>query len=83
MPVTKKKKPKPVLVKWLDAHDEGETWIHHDEIEKGPCVVTSIGFLISGKPKHHTLAQSFTEDDMYNNIIYIPDGMVISVRDID
>lgn len=81
---TTKKRPEPVLVKWLDAHDENDTWISDFEIEKEPCVITSIGFIVpKGKPNHVTLAQSYSDELLYNNIIYIPDAMVVEVKNID
>lgn len=81
---TKTKRPKTVLVHWLDAHDETDTWVDVKEIEKDPCIITSIGFVIeNGKPNHLTLAQSYSDELLYNNIIYIPNGMVVDTTIID
>jgi hypothetical protein len=88
-PQTPKKKTttnklKSVYIKWLDAHDELDTWIASEDIEKEPCVITSLGFLIeNGKPEHVTLAQSYSDELLYNNIIYIPNAMVIETKNID
>jgi len=76
-----------VIVEWDDAHSESATWISADEIEKEPCSVVTMGFLIpNGKPNHVVVAQSAHSmglDDyeaQYDSILCIPVGMVRGMR---
>jgi hypothetical protein len=70
-----------VVVVWHDAHDEADGWMHVDDIDDEPCVVETIGWLLPAcKDGHVVVAQSMTSDDMINNVIAIPCGMVRSMR---
>lgn len=70
-----------VLVVWHDAHDEVDGWTHVDDIDDDPCIVETVGWLLPArKDGHVVVAQSITNDDMVDNIIAIPCGMVRSMR---
>ena len=71
---------KAVIVTWDDAHDLTETWTARPDLDSGPFIVTSIGFLLEDvKPEYVVIAQSFVEDDV-DNALAIPVGMVRSLR---
>lgn len=76
---------KMVCVVWHDAHAGTETWIHLDDAnhDVDPYVVVSIGFLLDekrgGKPKHVSVAQSWSDDDAVDSVLHIPNAMVRSV----
>lgn len=71
----------PVIVLWHDAHELTDGWTLIEEIEKGPRVIHSIGFLLPAEttPGHHVLAQSI-DDEHVDNALAIPDAMVQQVR---
>jgi len=69
-----------VHVRWLDAHSVGVGWQAADEIEDAPCVVCSVGFLISAaKSGHVVIAQSVTDDGAIDHILAIPVAMISKV----
>jgi hypothetical protein len=69
-----------VHVRWLDAHSVGTGWQSVDEIEDVPCVVCSVGYLISGaKTGHVVIAQSVTDDAMLDHLLAIPVAMITQV----
>ena len=69
-----------VHIRWLDAHSVGAGWQSVDEIDDEPCVVCSVGFLITGaKTGHVVIAQSVTEDGAIDHILAIPVAMISKV----
>jgi hypothetical protein len=71
-----------VQVTWHDAHSiSGDGWVCLAEMEKGPCVVETVGWLIEeANPKHIVIAQSYNDSELYDNIIAIPVAMVVKTR---
>lgn len=75
---------KCVRVVWHDAHDGSETWMAVEDIEDGPYVVTSIGFLIEGRKQGHiVLCQSLGEGGEHvDNVLAIPLGMIQTIEEL-
>ena len=75
-----------VLVEWADAHQATDSWTYVDDLDdEGDRIIQTIGFLLpvdeGGKENHVTLFQSFDEEqDMVDNVLHIPVGMVKSMR---
>jgi hypothetical protein len=70
-----------VLVVWHDAHSLSNDWCELSDIDNEPCVVETIGWLLSNtKSDHVVVAQSITGDDSLDSILCIPVGMVQSVQ---
>lgn len=66
-----------VEVLWYDAHAVTDTWTQISELDADPCVVRSVGLLLPhAKPGHLMLAQSVTNDDMVDQVLAVPLGMV-------
>ena len=69
-----------VHVVWHDAHSVGTGWHNPDTIEDVPCVVHTVGYLMTGaKDGHVVVAQSFTDDGDVDHVLAIPVGMVKSM----
>ena len=69
----------PVRIEWWDAHDigAGDGWLDPGNLDDGPCVVTTVGYLLKGSKAGHLLvAQSITPDCEVRNPFAIPIGMV-------
>ena len=72
-----------VRVVWHDAHSEsGGGWISRDEIDREPCVVETVGWLVpDAKPEHLVIAQSrIAADDSLDSVLCVPVGMVRAVH---
>ncbi len=71
-------KHKLIQVTWHDAHSVSESWTTFDDLDKEPCVVTSVGYLIAGvKANHVVIAQSIIVDDSHlDHVLAIPNGMI-------
>lgn len=70
-----------VCVIWHDAHSCGSSWQAVDQIEPDPCVVTTVGILLTDvKDRHIVLAQSATSDGDVDHVIAIPVAMVVSMQ---
>ena len=70
-----------VLVVWHDAHTlDNDHWYDETELKDSPCVVHSVGYRIS-KPnaRHLCLAQSITDEQGSDNVLFIPARMVRKV----
>lgn len=75
----------PVVVNWHDAHsDRSGGWTHREEIDTDPYVVRSIGWRIEPAPKpgHVTIAQSLGEEGVFDSVLHIPTGWVLSICEI-
>lgn len=74
-----------VEVQWWDAHGMGPRWMPVDQVNDGPCLVRSVGYLVRpGKKGHVTLAQTVNPHtgataDLFH-VFHIPTGMVKRVR---
>lgn len=70
----------PVLVEWLDAFADTQSWMEITEIDDEPCVVFSVGFLIADVKKGHvTIAQSRNSNEHVDSLLHVPVGMVKNV----
>ena len=70
-----------VLVIWHDAHSIADGWCEVADIDDEPCVVETLGWLLSDKKSGHVVvAQSITSDDGLDSVLCIPVGMVQSVQ---
>ena len=67
-----------VLVIWHDAHSiDNDEWHDLDELEDDPCIVKSVGWLLSRpNARHVCLGQSLTDDGAVDNVLFIPRRMV-------
>ena len=67
-----------IQVTWHDAHSVSETWTTKEDLDKEPCIVTSIGYLIASvKANHVVISQSVIVDDNHvDHVIAIPHGMI-------
>ncbi len=75
---------KMVRVWWRDAHAATQTWSPVEEIDPEPCIVVSVGFVLSDvKPDHVVLAQSFIDDQgEVDHVLAIPSAMVVRVESL-
>lgn len=70
-----------VMVVWHDAHTiDNDQWHELDDLSDQPCVVHSVGWLLSTRTARHlVLAQSFTDEQNVDNVLFIPARMVRKV----
>lgn len=68
------------VVQWLDAVCE-IGWID-EPLELSPAPCTSVGFIVRHDEKAVTLAQTKADDEQSCNLICIPMGMVISIKEV-
>ena len=74
-----------VEVTWWDAHGHGARWMARSDVNDGPCVVRSVGYLVKpGKKGHVSLAQTVNPHtgagaDLFH-VFHIPLGMVRKIR---
>ena len=73
-----------VRVWWRDAHAATETWTDPAEIDDEPCIVLSVGFLLTeAKPGHVVLAQSQIVDyGDVDHVLAIPTAMVVRIESL-
>lgn len=75
-----------VIVEWADAHQATDSWTAIDDLDDdGERLIQTVGFVLpvdeGGKDNHVTIFQSFDEEqDMVDNVLHIPVGMVKSMR---
>jgi hypothetical protein len=74
----KKQKRKPVLVRWLDAHQVGYWQEGNEELEAEPTEVHTLGWLLKTGQKAIYVAQSIAHDN-HANAIVIPKNMVVEI----
>ena len=70
-----------VMIVWHDAHTiDNDEWHELSDLTDEPCVVCSIGYLLSKRnARHLILAQSVTDDKGVDNVLFIPNRMVRKV----
>jgi hypothetical protein len=70
-----------VMIVWHDAHTiDNDEWHELSDLTDEPCVVSSIGYLLSKRnARHLILAQSVTDDKGVDNVLFIPNRMVRKV----
>ena len=69
------------MVRWVDAHsDGGDTWTYVEDLDPDPCIVVSVGIMLSTavKPGHISLAHSIAHGAV-DYVIHIPEKMVKEV----
>lgn len=72
-----------VLVVWHDAHSEETAgWLDPSEIDRAPCVVQTVGWLLTdAKPEHIVVAQSvIIGSGEVDGVVCVPVGMVQRVQ---
>lgn len=79
--ITKKTKPVMAVVVWHDAHaDQHGSWMSEDDFNDNPYIVSSCGFILEGAKKNHvTVAQSLSNEGLIDNVLHIPQDMVVSI----
>ena len=76
-------KPKPVLVRWRDAHSVGDAnWLDADQLRDKECIVTSCGLLVKKGKKHLTIVQCFNPASPapHRAVFRIPLGNVVEMH---
>jgi hypothetical protein len=73
-----------VLVEWIDAQSDAETWLHRDELSDEPRLIRSVGYLLDEPIAGHTsVAASWDKSaDVVGSVIHIPAAMVRRVVDL-
>jgi hypothetical protein len=68
-----------VHIEWGDAWSSG-VWQNEGfgEIQHKPHIVNSIGWVVQANEKGVTIAARVAEDGVYGNVMFIPNGMIIS-----
>lgn len=73
-----------VKITWLDAQDEGHTWVMEADIQpftEAICKVVSWGWLVGETKKYVSLAADYIEDGVYGRVTKIPRGMIQHIED--
>jgi hypothetical protein len=74
-----------VRVLWNDAQSDAEEWTHVDCLDGAPCIVSTVGHLVTGRKGHVSIAQSWYSDAdevMVGSVLHVPEQMVISVDNL-
>lgn len=73
-----------VRVTWIDAHTVTETWTPIHDLDDDPCVVVSVGHLLTdAKPGHVVIAQSWIAgNDEVDSVLAVPTGMVRRIEKV-
>lgn len=78
------KRPRPALVKWLDACDAAPEWTDADKVAASrPVACQSVGFLLTEDDDRVVLTTSVTEDGDAANGIVIPTSCVVELVYLD
>ena len=78
------KRPRPALVKWLDACDAAPEWTDaHKVAASRPVACQSVGFLLTEDDDRVVLTTSVTEDGDAANGIVIPTSCVVELVYLD
>jgi len=80
--MAKKKKPRRVVVKWVDSiGPAGGYWKHLDDFDPRPPVITTRGFLIKKGKSYVVIASSVSRNDVSpGGIISIPKCSILKCR---
>ena len=70
----------PVLVTWGDAHGGDTGWMEPEDIKHEPEPVETIGLLWKHDNVGISLIMSKTSDDEVGGYMFIPAGMVMSIK---
>jgi hypothetical protein len=76
--------PSPIQVTWVDAQSDAEQWLAHDELERTPRVIHTIGYDLGPvMARHVTVAASYdTHTQNVGQVMHIPEECVIDRRDL-
>ena len=67
---------KLVHIEWSDAHHIGAgEWVDPDELRPGVAIIT-VGFLLTDKHKHYTVAASIDEAGHATGVFAVPKSAV-------
>ena len=75
-----------VKVTWLDAQDDGRTWVPADEIQaftEAEVRVVSWGWQVGVTKKYVTLAADYIADGVYGRVTKIPKKMIQSIDEYE
>lgn len=62
----------PVIVTWMDAHDDAHNWTPIDQLDTEPRLIQTCGWLLDDvTPDHLTIAQS-VDGTSVGSVIHIP-----------
>lgn len=74
----------PVRMTWHDSHDVGDGWLDPGNLDGGPCVVVTVGYLLPGaKAGHVTVAQSISDNGDVRHVFSVPVAMVDELAALD
>lgn len=74
--------PPMVRVVWNDAQSDADDWTPLEHLDGQPCIVTTVGHLLAGRPGHVSVGLSwYLADDemMVGNVLHIPEAMVLAM----
>ena len=78
--------PPMVRVCWTDAQGDAHGWTPLNELDADACVVTTVGHLLTGRKNHVTVALSWhvgpDDELLVDSVVHIPEGMVISLENL-
>jgi len=77
-----KEKYKPVCIVWHDARLYTGSYTKDECKQTKMCLFTTLGFLIAKDKITTTIAQEYTNEGDYRNIMLIPTGSIISISDM-
>lgn len=74
-----------VRVIWNDAQDDAQVWSRLDELGDDPCIVTTVGSLLSTvRQGHVSVALSWHPDEdgepVVGSVLHIPSAMVLTLE---
>lgn len=76
----KEKRPKLVMIEWIDSASGGGYWEDREDTEATlPVECTTVGFLIDDGPDHKTVASSITGDQAGGSLV-IPKSAIKRIR---
>lgn len=79
---------KAVIVEWIDAFDGDETWVYKNDYKIDPALPVTVGWILENANSGYiTLISTFCvfqdKEDMYSNVMHIPEGMVKSLTYVE
>ena len=75
-----------VKVTWLDAQDDGRTWVSAEDIQsftEQQCGVTSWGWLVGSTKTYVTIAADYIKDGVYGRVTKIPRKMIVKIDEYE
>jgi hypothetical protein len=77
-----------VRIVWTDCQGDAHGWTPVDELDKRPCVITTVGMLVEPPPRpgHTTVALSTYGHDgevpQVDSVVHLPDVCIHSIDDL-